>query len=158
MHLEYKNWITHDKPYATVKEELAEFNRYGRRYRYLVESINGGADFADFAGRLRIWDISTLYPLVIYLFEESSLGIHDLKACFNDLESFIVRRLICNKMTKEYNIYFVETVSKLRKEGNSRERLREFLLQGKGETREWPDDETFINIIEIFHQFMIDIL
>ena len=144
VHLEYKNWITHDKPYATVKEELAEFNRYGRRYRYLVESINGGADFADFAGRLRIWDISTLYPLVIYLFEESSLGIHDLKACFNDLESFIVRRLICNKMTKEYNIYFVETVSKLRKEGNSRERLREFLLQGKGETREWPDDETFI--------------
>jgi len=143
VHLEYKNWIIQDKPYATVKDELAAFNRYGRRYRYLVEGPPGDDDFIDFTKRLKIWDVSTIYPLVIYLFEESGLGLDDLKLCFNDLESFIVRRLIGGKQTKEYNIFFVEIVSRLRKEGISRERLGELLLQGKGETREWPDDEAF---------------
>jgi uncharacterized protein with ParB-like and HNH nuclease domain len=143
VHLEYKNWIVQDKPYKNVNDELSEFHQYGRRYRYLIEGSDKKDEFSDFTERLRIWDISTIYPLIIYLFEESGLELSDLKACFNDLESFIVRRIICNKQTKEYNIFFLEIIKTLREEGASRGRLRECLLEGGGETREWPNDETF---------------
>lgn len=143
VHFEYRDWITQEKPYSSVDEELSEFNRYGRRYKYLVEGPTVDDEFCDFARRLKIWDISTIYPLVIYLFEESGLGSQDLKLCFTDLESFIVRRLICGKETKQYNIFFIGLVSKLRDEGTSQEKLREYLLQGKGDTREWPDDQLF---------------
>lgn len=143
VHLEYKNWITQDKPYKNVGEELAEFSRYGRRYRFLVEGPDKNDEFSAFAQRLKIWDVSTIYPLIIYLFEESGFELSALKACFNDLESFIVRRIICDKQTKEYNKYFVEIIKMLRDEGASHKHLREYLLQGGGETRVWPDDETF---------------
>ncbi len=152
VHLEYKDWITLAKPYATVKDELSDFNQYGRRYRYLLEGPTSDDDFSDFARRLKIWDVSTVYPLVIYLFEESGFDKDDLIFSLNDLESFIVRRLICSKMTKEYNIFFVEIVSKLRKEGISRERLRELLLQGKGETRNGRMTKHLLND-GIMHQY-----
>jgi uncharacterized protein with ParB-like and HNH nuclease domain len=143
VHLEYKNWITQDKPYKNVGDELAEFNRYGKRYRYLVEGTDKNDEFIDFTKKLKIWDVSTIYPLIIYLFEESGLELSILKSCFDDLESFIVRRIICGKQTKEYNRFFIEITDMLRNEGASHKRLREYLLQGRAETRVWPDDKTF---------------
>lgn len=145
VHLEYKSWITLDRPYENVENELAEFNRYGKRYRYLVEAQSKKDEFSDFTQRLKSWDTSTIYPLIIYLLEESKLELTDLKSCFDDLESFIVRRIICGKQTKEYNIYFLEISRMLREEGASHRRLRKYLLQGGGDTRGWPDNAEFTN-------------
>jgi hypothetical protein len=144
VHLEYKDWIMQEKPYSSVREELADFNRYGKRYLSLFSPPTGDDKFAEYAKRLKIWDIATIYPLIIYLFEEANLSSDELSRCFNDLESFIVRRLVCEKMTKEYNIYFLEMVSRCRRDGASHKRLRDILLQGGGETRGWPNDEEFI--------------
>lgn len=139
VHLEYKNWIKHTSPFASVEEELRAFSRYGDRYRCLLQPPDNER-FSAFGDRLRIWDVSTAYPLIIYLFEESSLDESQLAECFEDLESFIVRRLVCGKDNKEYNKYFLEIVSKLRETGPSPEALRRTLQSGKGATREWPDD------------------
>lgn len=142
VHVAYKQWIEHSKPYASVEAELQQFAAYGKRYRYLLEPP--GNDFASgFARRLQIWDVSTVYPLVLYLFEESGLREEQIGACFDALESFVVRRLICKKDNKEYNKYFVELVSALRKAGPSPEALISLLFQGAGSTREWPTDAEF---------------
>lgn len=142
LHLAYKDWITLEKPYLSVRDELLEYNKYGRRYRFLIES-NEEDVFGGFTNRLRIFDVSTIYPLVVYLFEESNFKELDLLRCFNDLESFLVRRLICNKLTKEYNKFFVEIISRMRNGESSPDLLREILNEGGGETREWPNDEEF---------------
>ncbi|HXW69341.1 MAG TPA: DUF262 domain-containing protein, partial [Dissulfurispiraceae bacterium] len=116
VHLVYKNWIRTDKPFQTVEDELKAFSRYGERFRFLVEAP-GNEPFSEFARRLITWDVSTAYPLVIFLFEEGGLEEGELLKCLKTLESFLVRRLICRKDNKEYNKYFVEIVNRLKREG-----------------------------------------
>ena len=142
VHLTYKGWIEQNQPYESVEAELSEFAAYGRRYRLMVEPL--GDDFpADFARRLLIWDVSTALPLVLFLFEEAKLAQSALSKCFSAIESYIVRRLICQKDNKEYNKSFVELVSELRRLGPSPETLISLLSSGAGSTREWPTDTEF---------------
>lgn len=142
VHLEYKNWIKNRSPFTSVEEEIRAYSRYGDRYRSLLQPSDKDA-FRAFADRLRVWDVSTAYPLVIYLFEESGFAESELAEAFENLESFIVRRLVCGKDNKEYNKYFLEIVSKLREDGPSPDMLRRTLQGGKGATREWPNDAEF---------------
>jgi uncharacterized protein with ParB-like and HNH nuclease domain len=143
VHLEYKDWINDKKPYTRVEDELEDFHRYGKTYHLLLNPV-GDDDFYYFASRLKIWDVSTIYPLIIYLREEARLTTDELKECFVDLESFLVRRLICEMTTKEYNKFFVEIIRRLREKGELPLTLRQILLEGKGDTRVWPDDSKFV--------------
>jgi uncharacterized protein with ParB-like and HNH nuclease domain len=142
VHLVYKNWIRTEKPFQSVESELRAFSTYGDRFRFLLQPPDNDP-FSDFARRLQTWDVTTAYPLVMYLFEESNLGKEELTECLRTLESFVVRRLICKKDNKEYNKYFVEIVAKLRRDGASHAALRKVLAGGSGATREWPDDQEF---------------
>lgn len=143
IHLVYKNWIHTKQPFQNdVEAELKAFSAYGDKFRFLV-TPTGDPPFSEFARRLQIWDVSTVYPLVIYLFEEGNLGEKELLECFDNLESFIVRRLICRKDNKEYNKYFVEIVDRLRRDGPSPVTFKRVLAEGRGATRVWPDDKEF---------------
>ncbi len=143
VHLVYKNWIQTEQPFQNnLEDELKAFSAYGKWFRFLVEPI-GESPYLEFARRLKIWDVSTAYPLVIYLLEESTLGERELLEYFNALESFVVRRLLCGKDNKEYNKYFVELVNRFRREEPSLASFRTALAEGKGATREWPDDKAF---------------
>jgi hypothetical protein len=121
-----------------------DFHRYGKIYRLLINPT-GDDYFADFAARLKTWDVSTIYPLVIYLIEESDLTHEQVKRCLSDLESFVVRRLICGMTAKEYNKYFVDIVGRLRAFAGAGTDLRAILLEGRGDTRSWPNDEVFLD-------------
>jgi uncharacterized protein with ParB-like and HNH nuclease domain len=143
VHMIYKNWIQTKNPFQNdVEAELKNFSTYGDRFRFLITPPSD-APFSEFAQRLQTWDVSTTYPLVIFLFEECKLNEDDLIKCFNILESFVVRRLICRKDNKEYNKYFVEIVDRLRRDEASPEALQKILAEGRGETRVWPDDNIF---------------
>lgn len=142
VHLLYKNWIQTNQPFQTVEAELKAFSAYGDRFRFL-DAPPGDAPFSELARRLQTWDVSTVYPLVIYLFEEGNLGEGELLECFKTLESFVVRRLICRKDNKEYNKYFLEIVARLRQDGPSPAALQRALAEGKGATRVWPDDKEY---------------
>lgn len=142
VHLAYMNWIRTSKPFQTIEDELRSFAAYGNRFRYLVEPPDDNW-FSGFARRLQVWDVTTAYPLVIYLFEEANLGESELSECLRTIESYIVRRLVCHKDNKEYNKYFPEVIGRLRKEGPSHATLRKVLTAGSGATREWPNDQEF---------------
>lgn len=142
VHLEYKNWIRGANPFPTVEDELRQFSRYGTRYKTLLEPADGDP-FAKFAKRLQIWDVTTVYPLILFLFEEAGLDHVELEKCFKDLESFVVRRLVCGKDNKEYNKYFLDIVATLRTNGATFANLRSQLASGAGATRDWPHDDEF---------------
>jgi hypothetical protein len=59
------------------------------------------------------------------------------------LESYLLRRAICNLGTKNYNRIFLALAKNLRKDGFSSERLRQLLLAQTGESVLWPDDAMF---------------
>jgi len=145
VHIEYKNWVREKQPFSTIEDELKAFFDYGNWFYLLEEPIDIDEfdKFAEFARRLKIWDVTTVYPLVIFLIVEAKVEWTEFLECCRTLEAFIVRRLICRKDNKEYNKYFIEIISRLRQEGPSLSALKKLLATGSGATRAWPNDQEF---------------
>jgi hypothetical protein len=82
------------------------------------------------------------YPLLLAL-ADAGLDDAEWKAISAILESFLVRRAVCNLGTKNYNRIFLGLTRALRKEGFSADKLKAALLMQGGESGVWPDDATF---------------
>jgi hypothetical protein len=59
------------------------------------------------------------------------------------LESYLLRRAVCNLTTKNYNRIFLSLTKNLRREGFSVAAVIKQLLAQTGESGEWPDDARF---------------
>jgi hypothetical protein len=61
---EYKDWIVGSRPFPTVRAELEHLNKHRANFRMLVQPPHD-APVAHFSEFLRIFDLSTVYPLVM---------------------------------------------------------------------------------------------
>jgi Protein of unknown function DUF262/Protein of unknown function (DUF1524) len=95
--------------------------------------------------RLKALDVSTVYPLVLFLAEqEVSLPASEFGGILTDLESYLVRRLVCGLTTKAYNRVFLSILKQLRSGGAaSRGVLQKILTALEGESSAWPEDRQF---------------
>ncbi len=59
------------------------------------------------------------------------------------LDSYLLRRAVCNLGAKNYNRVFLTLTRNLRNEGFSAAGLKKHLLTQTGESNVWPDDATF---------------
>jgi transposase len=69
----------------------------------------------------------------------------DLDGIVTDLESYLVRRMVCDLGTKNYNRFFLSMLQKLRGSTDpiSRATIQQMLLAPDGSAGEWPDDKKF---------------
>lgn len=142
MFQEYKNWVKEDEPYHTVEEELIDLVKYASIYRkFLDPDISNRVGV--FAWRLRELDVTTIYPLLLYLIAEASLDDSEFIGIITDLESYLVRRLVCEKTTKNYNKIFQQIMRDLQKSSVSRKSLQNILTGLKGDAVNWPNDQEF---------------
>ena len=141
VHAAYTEWIETSQPYGSLDDELKTFVAYGAYF----EQLNGKSDgpLSAFGHRMHTWETTTVFPLAIYLAVESGLTAQGLLATLNVIESFIVRRAVCDLQTKEYNKFFIEVIARLRKAGPSLQALKDVLSSGEGETRRFPKDSEF---------------
>jgi hypothetical protein len=150
-----------------VGDDIAAANLYGA-YRDFVKSTNGECaakhmelfrTYADvyrkfesypddtreglFFYRLRQMDTTTVYPLLLELLRRNADGSgEELGTILSDLESFLVRRVVCELTPKNYNRFFVDMTKELRKKDDfSAEAVRGFLLAQTSEVSRWPDDK-----------------
>ncbi len=130
-----------------VDVELGEISRFRPVFQELyqpdMETRRG-----MFERRVRILDVSTIYPLLLYLFEEKreEISTKEMDGIVTDLESYLVRRLVCDLSTKNYNRTFQSLLSELRKLSIvNRNTIQSLLRQSTSETSRWPDDEEFFN-------------
>ena len=138
---EYKDWIKGAKPFATVRAELESLSKYRANFRELVQpsSITAVGRFSEF---LRIFDLSTVYPLVLGIMGADAH--HDeLAGMLEDLESYIFRRAVCDLGTKNYNRFFLTVLNKLANSQFDRTNLRAALVEQKGDSVVWPDNAQF---------------
>tara|TARA_Y100001933_G_scaffold212767_3_gene218047 strand:+ start:28863 stop:30731 length:1869 start_codon:yes stop_codon:yes gene_type:complete len=96
---EYRHFAS-ERAFASVSDELDVLLTHGQTYKGMEKLSNGVTN--RIARVLRIWDLSTFHPLVLWVnareYEEQE------KLCiFRLIESYIVRREICNLTTKNYN-------------------------------------------------------
>jgi Protein of unknown function DUF262/Protein of unknown function (DUF1524) len=141
---EYLGWINLNSHSLSVEEELDDFGKLGAIYRTLVEtqehSILGG-----FARFLRVFDVTTIFPVLMALWTEGPQSEEERRGVLLDLESYIIRRLVCGRDAKNYTRFFLSLIKELRPKKFGASAFREFLAQQTSESSDWPGDDEFRN-------------
>jgi len=104
-------------------------------------------------GNLRSLDTSTIYPLLLLLLGEArrngQLAIEEIPSILKHIESYLVRRFVCNLTPKKYNYVFMQLLKNLCDENGviqgeiNADRIRHELTSHTGLTVEWPSDDAF---------------
>lgn len=131
------------RPERDIAGELQELAGAAANFRELIER-NQHTRFGLFAHRLRVLDTTTVFPLVLLLKErEPAMGSEDFEAALTDIESYLIRRMICRLIpAKAYNRVFLtvlQSVAKAPSEQAAKVMRRE-LLKLSGDTQDWPSD------------------
>lgn len=141
LYVEYRHWITRHNPFPTIQDELATLAKQGDAYRRIITpELN--SPLASLCAFLDAYDISTVYPLLLAI-SENDPSDDQWREVSSLLESYLMRRAICNLTAKGYNRIFLNIIRSLRRDGFNVERLRGLLLASDAESAEWPDDATF---------------
>jgi len=139
--VEYRFWIEREKPFKNVTAELATLAKQRDDFRRLLEPGKGDVVYG-LAKFLNDFDISTPYPLLLYLFDAGLSGA-DWEAVSISLESYLVRRAVLGWTTKSYNKIFFNLTKAMRQAGPTPQALRVHLSRLQGDTAAWPTDEVF---------------
>lgn len=130
----------------SVAEELRELRRHSDVFGSVLVP-EGDGRLAVFARRLQALDTSTVYPVLLMLLVGGKERIPDgeLDGILVDIESYLVRRMVCELGTKNYNRFFLSMLQRLRASADvvSRDAVRQMLLAPDGSAGEWPDDKKF---------------
>ncbi|MCB1512315.1 MAG: DUF262 domain-containing protein, partial [Hyphomicrobiaceae bacterium] len=143
---EFKDW--RDEQSSSIEEFLSELKTYSALFRKLV-APEGNSRLAKLAARLKSLDTSTVYPTLLFLtgLPQSKLSSTDLDRCLTDLESWLVRRFVCQWTNKNYNRFFLGLLVKLKRADEAGEpiadALRAELLRSNEPTAKWPTDQEF---------------
>lgn len=124
-------------------KELRRMVRVSDDMRALLAPGDASTDtLARFAWRLHTLDTTTPYPVLLYLAEHrQSMGDVEYFGCLLDLESYLIRRALCQLTSKNYNHVMLGALGALRAESSpSRGVLQRFLLGLQGEASRWPED------------------
>jgi uncharacterized protein with ParB-like and HNH nuclease domain len=143
LYVEYRHWLERTKPFKNVTEELESLARNRGYFRQILDPQPGDV-VAELARFLEIFDVRTAYPFLLALMD-AGLPNSEWKGISEILESYLVRRAVCNLGTKNYNKIFLSLTRTLRREGFGSQSLRLALSNQYGESSIWPDDVQFKN-------------
>lgn len=129
-------------PAVSSFESLADYADVFERFT----KAGKGTREQQFLDRLEQLDVSTFQPLFLEIFRpQAGLSRQDFLEILQDIESFLVRRVVCNVTTKGYNRLVVDLIADLRAQGSfSAAAIREFLLKQTAESSFWPTDDDFV--------------
>jgi hypothetical protein len=142
-----------DHLYSTFKEsagkspdaaaELRALRDYSLIYRSFYEQDPESREGIFFA-RLDILETTTVVPILLTLFNaDQEVSGAEVRRILVDIESFLVRRMVCQLTSKSYSRLFLDLLSALRRDGFSSEAARSFLAQQESESTRWPSDAEF---------------
>ena len=137
----YKFFVINHLKIESVEQELKELKEYSKIFKRLVNP-EGESKFDRLASRLIDMDISTIYPLILYIEGDSEISFEDKNKIYEYLDSYITRRFLCGYTTKNYNNVFLEYLKFLTKNKDA-EAFKELLKSKTSETNLWPSD-TFL--------------
>ena len=141
LYVEYRHWLETSKPFPNVTAELAALARQGDHFRRIISPTQDDVVYG-LCSFLEAYDIRTAYPLLLALMD-ADLSDDGWLEMSRILESYLLRRAVCNLGTKNYNRIFLGLARNLRKDGFSVARLKELLHGQTGDSGLWPDDAMF---------------
>jgi uncharacterized protein with ParB-like and HNH nuclease domain len=142
---EFREW--RDSHPHKIEDLLADLKAYSRVFQSLVQP-KGEDRASQLARRLRALDNSTVYPVLLYLMsipvERLSPVMRD--QILSDIESWLVRRFVCQLTNKNYNRFFVSLLGKMKAAppgDDLTQVVRTELSRSRDVTTRWPSDEEF---------------
>ncbi len=133
-------------------DQLLEFAKDIRSYAEVYKKLPDGENLSEisfvehdkrFFHVIREFEITTIFPLILYLFKEVN-DVNERIKILNVLESYVTRRTICKLTTKNYTNLFLSLLSEVKKMTViSAESIKEALLKFKEDTNRFPDNEEF---------------
>ncbi len=129
-----------------VRSLLIQMKASAKDYsQFLSPELTANKQVCSYLNAIKDLDSTVFYPLMMRLYQATSsehMTEDDLVKCLAYLESYYLRRLICNVPTNALNKITLEICSNLPTDGH-RAWLRENLLQSSGASRQWPSDDEF---------------
>ena len=130
-------------PQVTAKQHLSNLRRYADIYQSFSQ-LDRDNQVGIFFYRLDIIGITTLYPFLLALFENYGTGNEEVEMVLKDLESYLVRRMICQLSTRAYNRTFLDLLTVFSDSQDSiAKKVRSFLRELDSESNRWPRDIEF---------------
>ena len=132
-----------NKDGRSTSDYLDEFKSYSGIYKSF-EEFPKETWAGLFFYRLRELDTSTVFPILLEVFRSQTENEAELQQVCRDLESFLIRRAVCQLTPKNYNRFFADVIQKLRHQKDfSAQAIRSILLEQTVDTSRWPSDEEF---------------
>ncbi|HIA19069.1 MAG TPA: DUF262 domain-containing protein [Planctomycetaceae bacterium] len=127
-----------------IEWQLETFQRYSKHFKQFFE-ISSDSRTGLFFERLRRMQLTTIYPFLLGLYDATD-GDDQRLPVLEDLESYLVRRMVCRLTTQGYNRLFLDLVAKLSEEAiYSQAGVRQFFQGQTADSAKWPNDEEFLN-------------
>ena len=120
-----------DRLMSEVKRDLNNYRRFDTDGRSSEEDL--------FHYRMNVMQAGVITPVLLVLLSSD----HESRIpAFQALESFLVRRMICRKTTKDYNRLTLDLAVRLRESGTDKVNkvVVNFLKEQEADSREWPKD------------------
>jgi hypothetical protein len=137
----FRDQVLSTAPPPEIAELIPELCRDARTMRSF-DDLEPGSVEGTFFDRLQILDITTVLPLMLYLFRESAISQDRRGRALQMIESWLVRRMIMGLSTKNYSQQVPVMIGRLA-EGAERadELVLEELRTGIGQASVWPSDD-----------------
>jgi uncharacterized protein (DUF1810 family) len=132
-------------PTVSAADHLLSLHSYGGIFERFFTGYNESSREGQFFYRLGELETTTFFPLLLEVFKAADdHPQQEVQAVLVDLESFIVRRMVCGLTTKNYNLLVRSLIQKLRAGDRfSATAIRDFLLSQDAESTRWPTDAEF---------------
>ncbi|MGW3625998.1 GmrSD restriction endonuclease domain-containing protein [Streptomyces sp. NPDC000880] len=128
-----------------LQHEVAQLAERGQRFLRIIEpGREPSASLRAVLERLTAWGGQTHYPLALHLLDLVDAGSttpDDAAQALQYVESYLVRRLVCQTPTTGLNRIFMEAPKELETDRTAAEAVRRFL---SGRRRRWPSDEELL--------------
>lgn len=137
----YRRFVDGASGLGSADKQLAMLNSYAEHYKALVTGT-GGSSIASYGRRVAAWDASPTHALALRV-SASSLSQVEQKEIFDCIESYLVRRAICDLSRKNYNKVFAQQLRRFVESDLSAASFRQSLSSLTGDASRWPSDEEF---------------
>jgi hypothetical protein len=138
----FREWAS-DPENGTATDHLNALQSYAQMYKQF-DFLPIASRERLFFDRLEVMDISSAHPFLLELFVKFGSENPAVLEAIIDIESFLVRRMVCGLNTRGYNRLFVDMLGKLGDKTSPSQRIRQFLLSSQADSSRWPKDEEFL--------------
>lgn len=128
---------------GSAKAQLQLLRRYADIFKGF-ERFPEDTQLGIFFRRLNALELGTTYPFLMELFARHGSHAEEVLQVLSMLESFLVRRLVCQLNTRSYGRFFIDLINTI--DGSVEalpDRVRGALTKTTAETGRWPDDDEF---------------